>query len=110
VADGGRAIVGAESFRVRTRPGRELLMVLRTARSARVALRRASGATLGEIELPETRIELLADGRPALAISFAPRPGWDERVLRVPGALVTREQTRLELRGRYAAFHYWFFQ
>ena len=30
--------------------------------------------------------------------------------LRVPAELVTRERTHLELKGRYAAFHYWFYQ
>jgi hypothetical protein len=31
-------------------------------------------------------------------------------VIRLPGAAIGEGETRLELRGRYAAFHYWFYQ
>ena len=38
------------------------------------------------------------------------RPGWNEHVLRVPAGAVSEGTTALELVGRYASFHYWFYQ
>jgi hypothetical protein len=110
VIDGGRAILGYESFRVRARPGRDLVMVTRTAASMDANVLRASGSSRFGIEFPEAGMIVSVDGQPATRLTFVPRPGWDEQTLRIPGRLVTRESSELRIAGRYASFYYWFFQ
>ena len=43
-------------------------------------------------------------------MTLANAPGWNEHVIRLPKESVGDGSTRLELRGRYAAFRYWFYQ
>ena len=43
-------------------------------------------------------------------LALSNRPGWNEHVFRVPAEAVSDGTTKLALSGRYAAFHYWFYQ
>jgi hypothetical protein len=110
VADAGRAILGGERFEVATVRGRELVIVMRTAPVVPVVVLRAGATTTQTLHVVESEIAVTADDRPAGRTRFRPTGGWDEAVIRVPAALVTRDRTRLELSGRYAAYRYWFFQ
>jgi hypothetical protein len=111
VADAGRVIVGSESFLVRgTAPGRDLVVLMRTAPSHTANLLRASGRSAQVFAFPEAGLRLFAGGREAAHWRGTPRDGWDEVVLRVPGTLVGAPDTRLTLRGRYASFYFWFLQ
>ncbi len=110
LADAGRLILGRESFRVRTRAGRGLVIVLRTRSSIVARALRAEGGLAVPVELPETGLVLRADGREVLRVALPNRPGWNEHVLRIPAGAVTADSTALELAGRYAAFQYWFYQ
>ncbi len=110
VADAGRMILGHESFRVRTSPGRDLVMVMRTAGSAQVAVSRATGLRMFELEVPEAGILVTAAGQVAGRMGFRPEPGWNEEVFRIPGRLLEDGETDLLLQGRYASYYYWFFQ
>jgi hypothetical protein len=111
LADGGRVVLGSESFVVRgTAAGRDLVVVLRTAPAHDAGVFRTVGRALQPFELPELGIRLFAGEREAGAWSARPREGWEEVVLRVPGPLVTAPTTRLTLRGRYASFYFWFYQ
>jgi hypothetical protein len=110
VADAGRMILGYESFRVKASPGRDLVLVMRTAGSAQVAVRRAAGSGMFELEVPEAGILVTADGLPAGRMGFRPEPGWNEAVFRIPARLVAGGETTLVLQGRYTSFFYWFFQ
>jgi hypothetical protein len=110
VADGGRAILGEETFEVRTIPGRDLVVVSRTASSVAATILRAESARQFSIEIPRATVAVEVDGSPPLERTMSPGPGWDEAVLRIAGALVTKERTALRLKGRYASFHYWFYQ
>ncbi len=110
VADAGRAIVGWETFSVRSEPQRELVIVMRTAPTVEVAVLRAQGAAVFALELPTAGADVSIDGRPVGRATFRARPGWDEMVLHVPAGLVTAPRSRLELKGRYGAFQYWFYQ
>ena len=110
LADAGRLILGDESFRVRTRGGRDLVVVLR-ARTPVVA--RALGARGGvptPVDVPEMGIVVRAGGREVARLALPNRPGWNEHVFRVPAEAVSEGTTDLVLSGRYAAFHYWFYQ
>ena len=110
VLDAGRLVVGRESFRARLRPGRDLLLVLRDAPEAPATLLSAAGNHLLTLRVPEAELTLWLDGAQAGGGRWRPQPGFDERLLRVPAALVRSRETRLELRGRYAAFRYWLYQ
>jgi hypothetical protein len=110
VVDAGRAILGEESFRVRAEAGRDLLIVLRTAHWVQAGTLRASGTGAVRIEFPEAVLSVDTDGTVVADATFRPRPGWDERVVLVPSALLRSAPTRLRVRGRFASFYYWFFQ
>jgi hypothetical protein len=110
VVDAGRVILGAESFRVRSERGRDLVVVMRTAPDAAVSVLRPSGNSVFDVQVQAAGLVLSADGHALPPAARRPAPGWDEWVLRVPASAVGDGVTRLELRGRYAAFFYWFFQ
>jgi hypothetical protein len=110
LADAGRAILGEESFHVRTHPGRNLVIVVRSHPTAEARALRARGGVVRALEIPTAGLVARVDGAPVLRLEIPNRPGWNEHVLRVPGAAVTGQRTRLRLSGRYTAFHYWFFQ
>jgi hypothetical protein len=110
LADGGRAIFGHEAFRIRTEPGRELLVILRTTGSPEAVVMRATGSASHAVEIPESRLEVRADGRPAHSLTFRAGPGWTEVGFELPAAAIRGKETLVELRGRYAAYHYWFYQ
>jgi len=107
--DAGRPVLGAESFRLRHGRG-DLALVLRTAASLAAPVWRPSGASRHELAFDRVDLSLLAEGREALRVELAPGPGWEERALRVPAALLGGGATRFELRGRFASFRYWAFQ
>jgi hypothetical protein len=109
-ADGGRAILGDESFRVRTRPGRALTIVLRTAPSLTVNLFRAAGPVAYAMSFPDAVMSLRVDGQPIGRQGFRPPEGWSEVALRVPAERIAGDETAIEISGRYAAFRYWFYQ
>jgi hypothetical protein len=109
-ADGGRAILGGESFRVRTRPARGLTIVLRTAPVVTVNLFRAAGPVSYPMGFPEAVLNVRVDGRLLGRQSFRPPAGWSDVALRVPADRITGPETALEITGRYAAFRYWFYQ
>ncbi len=110
LADAGRLILGGESFAVRSRAGRDLVVVLRTRSPVVTQARRAQGGLAVPVEVPSAGLVVRAGGREVLRLALPNRPGWNEHVFRVPGEAVGEGSTRLELSGRYASFHYWFYQ
>jgi hypothetical protein len=111
LADGGRLILGHESFRVRTRSGRDLVVVLRSRSSVVAqAWRRPGDSFAVPVQVPVAGLVVRAGGREALRQSLPNRSGWNEHVLRVPAAAVAEGTTALEVAGRYASFRYWFYQ
>jgi hypothetical protein len=111
VADAGRVILGQQTLRVRSRAGRDLVVVMRTAGKAEVGvLGSGSASGVHEIELAEASLAVFADGKDAGRFRFRPGAGWDDVVFRVPAALVGEGSTELRLQGRYASFYLWFYQ
>jgi hypothetical protein len=110
IADGGRPILGHESFRVSARPGRDLLIVLRTASAIDANLLRVSGPQRVGVEFPEVVLSVAVDGQVVVRDTFRTQPGWNERPLLIRGDLIRSASPRLEVSGRYASFQYWFFQ
>lgn len=110
LADAGRAVLGEESFVLRAAPGRELLLVMRTAPELVARLLRPAGARGVGLAFDEASVELRIEGRPVAERRFRPALGWDEIVFVVPAAEVRGERLAVQLRGRYASFRYWAFQ
>ena len=110
LADAGRLVLGGESFHVETRLGRDLLVVVRSRSSVVARSLRSSGGFAVEVAVPRIGIVVRAAGREVARLSAENAPGWNEHVFRVPADAVGDGFTRLELDGRYAAFHYWFYQ
>jgi hypothetical protein len=111
LVDAGRIVLGEETFAVTARPGRDLVVVLRTAEDAAANVLRPDGSRGAfALALGEPQITVRLDGRLAAQASPRLRPGWDEVVLRIPGALVTSSRPLFQTSGRYVAFRYWFFQ
>jgi len=109
--DAGRAIVGWESFEISgLQPGRDVLMVLRSAGQTEANIYAAAGRRRVALSFPEAGLRPRVDGQLLPRVSFRPGPGWSEHLLRLPGAAIGSERVRLHLEGRYAAFQYWFFQ
>ena len=110
VADAGRAILGRESFLVRTVPGRDLVVVMRTAAAVDAAVLRVGGGGITGLTFPTAGVAVSVDGQRAGTFRLEPASGWDEWVLRLPGSAIRTGSTRLELSGRYASFYYWMYQ
>lgn len=110
VADGGRAILGYERFRVRTHKGRPLVVVLRTSAQVDAGVLRAAGSRLHSLDLSKGRLEVRAGGQAVGSIVLRLAPGWGEAVFGLPAGAVGDGVTDLEVRGQYAAYHYWFYQ
>jgi hypothetical protein len=110
VADAGRAILGSESFQVRTRRGRDLVVVLRTNAQVEVRALRAQGGLAAPLEMEEAGFVVRAGDRPVTRLALHNPPGWNEHVFRVRGEALAEGTTPLQVSGRYAAFYYWFYQ
>jgi hypothetical protein len=110
LADAGRAVLGSESFVLSHAPGRDLVLVLRTAPDLQVALWRPGGVTRHELGFAKLKLAFEANGRPVGELAVEPQPGWHEAALRVPAAALGEGRTRLRVRGRFASFRYWAFQ
>ena len=110
VADAGRAILGRESFRARTRGGRDLVVVLRSNGSIEARAMRAQGPLMAPLVIDEAGLLVRAGQRTVLRLALPNRPGWNEHVFRLAAEVVSEGQTELQLSGRYASFHYWFYQ
>ncbi len=110
LADAGRLVLGGESFTVATRAVRELVVVVRSRTPVLARSLRAEGAAAAEVEVASTGIVFHAGGREIARLEAANAPGWNEHVVRLPAAAIASGHTRLELRGRYASFYYWFYQ
>jgi hypothetical protein len=109
VADAGRAVLGSESFDLKTVPARDLILVLRTCAELETALVRIGGSAV-TIGFDPAGVDVRLGGRSAARMEATPATGWDEWILRVPGAAITSEKTRVELAGRFASFGYWAYQ
>jgi hypothetical protein len=110
VVDSGRVIFGEESFGIPTSAGKDLVVVMRTVRTAAASVRRVSGNSVMTLDLGRPRLRLEANDATVLETDLALVPGWNEAVVRVPGSALRGGKTRLRLRGSYASFYFWFFQ
>jgi hypothetical protein len=110
LADAGRLILGGESFRVRTRGGRGLVVVLRSRTPVAARALRAQGGVAASLDVPALGLVVRAGGREVARLTLANGPGWNEHVFRVPAGAVSEGRTDFALSGRYAAFQYWFYQ
>jgi hypothetical protein len=109
--DAGRAILGWESFEISgLEPGRDLVVVLRSAFAVEANVFAVSGRHRVALSVPEAGLRPMVGAQLLPLVAFQPGPGWSEHLLRLPGSAIAGERVRLRLEGRYAAFQYWFFQ
>jgi hypothetical protein len=109
--DGGRAIVGSESFRVcGVRAGRDLLMVQRSTATTEVNVVKPAGRSKSALSIQEAFVDVTVDGGSGQRTRYRSEPEWHEQVFRLSGATLQPPCATIGLRGRYSSFHYWFFQ
>jgi hypothetical protein len=110
VIDAGRAVLGAESFDIRTEAGRDVVVVMRTAADIDVGIHRPGTPPREHLQIAEAFVRVQAQGQTVGELRFKPRAGWDEVTFRIPATAVAAGKTHVELSGQYASFYYWFFQ
>ena len=107
LADGGRLVVGSESF-----PGPHAS----SAASWRSWFARATASSFARCPAGPPSwacsrgSSLRVDGQGPLDATLPAAGGWREHVLRVPAAFVRSASSRIVITGRYTSFHYWFYQ
>lgn len=108
VSDVGRLSYTEERFRVRTEPGRILVLVSRTTGLARVP------AMPGQrIPLPWPReLTVHVDGQPAGSLHVrGPDPAqFSEAAMVISAGLITGDFAEFTIRGEHASFGYWIYQ
>ena len=62
------------------------------------------------LEFKEAGLKAAVFGQTSGRVNFDPRSGWDEVHFQLPADLIREGANRITLTGRYAAFHYWFYQ
>ncbi|HEY9071459.1 MAG TPA: hypothetical protein VIV61_14465 [Candidatus Ozemobacteraceae bacterium] len=114
VCEVGRFMTGWEEFRVSTTPGRDLLIILRLAASARVESLHATGPVVRDVTIPAgTPLAVTVNGTPLPQVDagFSPSDGmFRELGVMVPGGLITGSETRLLIAGERLSCAYWFYQ
>ena len=103
-------ILGHESFRVRARRGRPLVVVLRSNPSVETKILTARGGRVRLLDVPTARLTVLAESLEVARLELTNAPGWNEHVFEIPGDALGEETTELQLLGEYVSFRYWFFQ
>ena len=114
VLDSGRPIYGREEFYLKTLPGRELRLVMRTASNLMGFVIRYPRKDFKEfkIKTKETTLNLWVNGRWMKEVRF-PTPEqnqWTEQVITIPGHLIPYPRTKVALVGDYLSFYYWAYQ
>jgi hypothetical protein len=110
VIDAGRAIVGREAFDIAAHRGADVVVVMRTAPQMSVNVLRAAGSGVFDVDFTHSTLQVTADGHALPRLTFQPDQGWFEQVFTIPGSALGEDTTRLELRGQFASFYYWFYQ
>jgi hypothetical protein len=108
--DAGRVVLGQENFEIRARPGKNMILVLRTADAAEANVYTTEGSRRTTLALGQPWIDIRCDGVALPRVSFRPELGWNEITVVIPGERIRQDRLRLELRGHYAAYYYWFYQ
>lgn len=105
----GRVVMGSETMRVKTEPGREMRVVLRTSRATAVPL--SSGMEALEFASPIS-LTLQVDGKDAGSPTVSLNgPGeFTEAVFRIPGELISSNSIELTVGGDHISYAYWFYQ
>ncbi|MEW6608399.1 MAG: hypothetical protein AB1414_13295 [bacterium] len=98
VIDGGRILSGGESMVVKTQPGHEMKIMMRT-----------TGALKLNVLINEKYCKTWVDERNYGNL-------WVESILTIPGKWITSDQTKIHIeiknfqQDTYSVAHYWFFQ
>jgi hypothetical protein len=98
--DAGRAILGWESFEISgLEPGRDLVVVLRSAFAVEANVFAVSGRHRVALSFPEAGLRPVVGAQLLPLVSFQPGPGWSEHLLRLPRSAIPGERVRQRLEG-----------
>jgi hypothetical protein len=114
VVEVGEAVIGSETFTVRTVPHRPLRVVMRTASFLSTDVECADGVMRKrdfQMESP-LRLRLFCGGDPiGIALPINPDAAtFDEISFDIPADRIAGEKTEITLGGDHVALAYWFFQ
>lgn len=109
VTEAGRIVLGRATMRVKSRPGRELRVVLRTSVTASAPM--FTGPQRFIFGSP-VKLRVAVDGRDAGEFSMLMNGAeeFTEGLIVIPAAAITGETTELAFEGVHAAYAYWFYQ
>lgn len=113
ILDVGIPVIGWSSMNVALQPEKDLTVILRTS-SKSEQLRRDSYHTPEALSIKSpVRLRVFIDGNDAGEFSSALSGNDDEFSeisLQIPGRLITRQGSQVEIFGDHLAFCYWFYQ
>ena len=112
IVEGGRFLFGGDAMTVPLTPGRDVLVVMRTALKCGATVERELGATRNDFTLksPMT-LKVLVEGEDIGNISFPVAEGdVTDATFVIPGRFIRQPHVRLSFLGEHVAFAYWFYQ
>lgn len=113
VLEVGRVVTGSDAMTVSGLvPGRELVVVMRTARAQHAVQQRTVSRVSEDFTFnTEQRLRLEVDGNPAGEVSYhVPETGFADVTFTVPAEFVTAPSVRFSLSGGHVACAYRFYQ
>jgi hypothetical protein len=109
ITEVGRVVMGSETLRIRSEPGREMRFVLRTSRAAGLPL--PGGLERIEFASPIS-LSLQVNGRDADSpiVNLNASHEFTEIGARISGEMITGDSIELTVGGDHIAYAYWFYQ
>lgn len=108
VTDVGRLSLERERFHIQTRPGRMMLIVLRTTGFTRLPMIPGERFPMGW----PREISVRVDGRDAgaLPLDAADPAAFSEFAMVIPAEMIERDSAEFVIEGPHVSFGYWFYQ
>jgi len=114
VCEVGRAIAGWEEFRVRAKPGKDMLMIMRIGGRAFIETRCPTGVLERDIGIASgALIGIAANGAPlesVIASVDEHSENMKEVTVRIPGGLIRGPLVHFLISGDHLSYAYWFYQ
>lgn len=112
VVDGGRLAFGGDEMTVRTEPGKDLYVIMRTYPSKTVRYERnISSSPFCFEQKTSIQLEVKVDGVSAVTPSIGiATNGFSDVSFVVPGSAIQTDRPRLSFEGSHITCGYWFFQ
>ncbi len=113
IVDVGRPVIGWIDMRVRLKPEVDAIVILRTASKAE-GVKSSIYSAAETISLkPNMRLNVFVDGKQVTSEHFQLDDGegkFTEVTFRIPGKMIQKETSLVQVFGDHLAFYYWFYQ